>query len=279
MFFTCYSSLDSMRDFKKSIWAGPNSEKNGRSHKVWPHVFRVILALVTTGVIVLLFPLSSIYQSLDLPAVGGIANEEIIAPFTFPVLKSKEELEEDRKLVLANLPVILDFDRKKGDSVMSSVGRFFAVVDSVNESNQIPESRRRDFRLLFPYLEEEGIFLLSSDEGPDRLAPNLIVILKELYQVGMVQDVQSLPFSEGGGVVIVDKSEKTEDSTHFSRILNKDELLDLSQAKERLLSLAMVKFEDDQLTVKALYEVGSRFLVPNLSLDPKAMETQKTHLE
>ena len=264
-----------MRDFKKSVWAGPNSEKNGRSHKVWPHVFRVILALVTTGVIVLLFPLSSIYQSLDLPAVGGIANEEIIAPFTFPVLKSKEELEEDRKLVLANLPVILDFDRKKGDSVMASVGRFLAKVDSVNESNQIPESRRRDFRLLFPYLEEEGIFLLSSDEGPHRLGSNLIVILKELYQVGMIEDIQSLPFSEGGGVVVMEKSEKTKDSTHFSRILNKDELLDLSRAKERLLSLAMVKFEDDQLTVKALYEVGSRFLVPNLNLDPKAMETQK----
>ncbi len=120
-----------MRDFKKSILSKPNSEKNGSSHKVWPQVFRAVIALVTTAIIVFVFPLSSIYQSLDLPAVGGIADEEIIAPFTFPVLKSKEELEEDRKLVMANLPVILDFDRKKGDSVIASVRRFLAQVDSV----------------------------------------------------------------------------------------------------------------------------------------------------
>ena len=264
-----------MRDFKKSIWAKPNSKENGSSHKVWPPVFRAVLALVTTAIIVFLFPLSSIYQSLDLPAVGGVADEEIIAPFTFPVLKSKEELEEDRKLVLANLPVILDFDRKKGDSVIASVRRFLAKVDSVNDSNQIPESRRRDFRLLFPYLEEEGIFLLSSDKGLDRFGSSLITILKELYQVGMAQDIQNLPFSENGDAMVVHQSEKTADSTKLSRIVTKDELLDLSRAKERLLSLALVKFEDDQLTVKAFYEVGSRFLVPNLSLDQAGMETQK----
>jgi putative nucleotidyltransferase with HDIG domain len=234
------------------------------------------LALVTISVIVFLFPLSSIYQPSGPPAVGAIADEEIIAPFTFPILKSKEELEEDRKLVLAHLPVILDFYPEKGDSVIGSVGRFLAQADSVNKSNLVPESRRRDFRLLFPYLEEEGIFLLSLDKGLDRFGSNLIAIMKELYQVGMVQDIQYLPLTESGDVMVIDKSEKAADSTSpSSRILTKDEILDLSRAKERLLSLAMVVFEDDQLTVKALYEIGSRFLVPNLSLDQEGMETQE----
>ncbi|MCK4384983.1 MAG: HDIG domain-containing protein [candidate division Zixibacteria bacterium] len=264
-----------MRDFKKSILSKPNSEKNGRGHKVWPHVFRAVLALVTTSIIVFLFPLSSIYQSLDLPAVGSIAEEEIVAPFTFPVLKSKEELEEDKKLVLANLPVILDFDQKKGDSVITSVKRFFARVDSVNKSNQIPESRRRDFRLIFPYLEEEGIILLSSGKDLGIFGSNLIAILKELYQVGMVQDIQTLPFSENGKAIIPNGNKETPDSTQLSRAITKDELLDLSRAKERLLSLAMVKFENDQFLVKALYEIGSRFLVPNLSLDQKEIERRK----
>jgi putative nucleotidyltransferase with HDIG domain len=264
-----------MRNFKKSIFSKPNSEKNGGSHKVWPHIFRAVLALVTTSIIVFLFPLSSIYQSLDLPAVGSIAEEEFIAPFTFPVLKSKEELEEDRKLVLANLPVILDFDQKKGDSVIASVKRFFARVDSVNKSNQIPESRRRDFRLIFPYLEEEGIFLLSLDKDLDIFGSNLMAILKEFYQVGMVQDIQTLPFRENGKTIILNQNKETADSGQLSRAITKDELLDLSKAKERLLSLAMVKFEDDQLVVKALYEIGSLFLVPNLSLDQKEMERRK----
>jgi putative nucleotidyltransferase with HDIG domain len=264
-----------MRNFKKSIFSKPNSEKNGGSHKVWPFVFRAVLALVTTSIIVFLFPFSSIYQSMDLPTAGSVAEEEIIAPFTFPVLKSKAELEEDRKLVLANLPVILDFDQKKGDSVIASVKRFFARVDSVNKSNQIPESRRRDFRLIFPYLEEEGILLLSSDKDLDIFGSNLMAILKEFYQVGMVQDIQILPFRENGKTIILNQNKEIPDSSQLSRAITKDELLDLSKAKERLLSLAMVKFEDDQLVVKALYEIGSRFLVPNLSLDQKEMERRK----
>jgi putative nucleotidyltransferase with HDIG domain len=264
-----------MRNFKKSILSKPNSEKNGRGHKVWPHIFRAILAFVTTSIIVFLFPLSSVYQSLDFPAVGSIAEDEIIAPFTFPVLKSKEELEKDKKLVLANLPLILNFEQKKGDSVIASVRSFFITVDSANTANQTPESRERAFRLIFPYLEDEGILLLSSDKDLDVFGSNLIAILKELYQIGMVQDIQSLSFSENGKAIILNRNEETKDSTKFSRTIAKDELLDLSRAKERLLSLAMVKFENDQLLVKALYEVGSRFLVPNLIPDQKEMERRK----
>lgn len=264
-----------MRDFRKSILSKPNSEKNGRDHQILTRVIRVVLALVTTSIIVFLFPFSSIYQSLHFPSVGSISEEEIIAPFTFPVLKSKEELEEDRKLVLANLPVILDFDQKKGDSAIASVGDFLSRVDSINKSSQIPESRRRDFRRTFPYLEEEGILFLSSNKDLDIFGSNLLAILKELYQVGMVQDIESLPFNESGKAIILNGSKETADSAKFSGTFDKDELLDLSRAKERLLSLAMVKFEDDQLMLKALYEVGSRFLVPNLSLNQKEMENRK----
>jgi len=264
-----------MRNSKKSTLSRPNSEKNEKHHKVLPRVFRAVLALVTTSIIVFLFPLSSIYQFSDLPAVGSIAEEDIIAPSTFPVLKSKEELEEDRKSVLANLPVILDFDQKKGDSEIASVKRLLARVDSVNKSNQMPESRKSSLGLIFPYLGEKGILLLSSDKDLDIFGTGLIAILKELYHAGMLQDIQGLPFSENEKAIILNKHQETADSSKLSRTLTKDELLDLSRAKERLLSLATVKFEHDQLLVKALYEVGSRFLVPNLSLDKKGMETQK----
>jgi putative nucleotidyltransferase with HDIG domain len=264
-----------MRDFKKAILLKPSSEKNGRGHQLLFHLFRAVLALVTIGIIVFLFPLSSIYQSLDLPVVGSIAEEEIIAPFAFPVLKSKEELENDRKLVLDNLSVILNFDQKTGDSAMASLKQFFAKVDSLNESNPTPEARKRDFRFIFPYLEEEGILLLSSNKDLDAFSSNLTAILRELYQIGMVQDIQNLPFSENGKAIILNQYEGIADTTKPSRYFTKDELLDLSKAKERLLSLAMVKFEDDQLKVKAFYEIGSRFLVPNLSLNQKEMERRK----
>jgi len=264
-----------MRDSKKLILPKLNSAQNGINHKVLPYLFRVVLAVVTTSLIVFLFPVSSLFQPMDLPAVGSIAEKEIVAPFTFPVLKSKEEIEENRKLVLANLSVILDYDQEKGDSVMASVKRFFDKVDSINKSIEIPESRRRSFRLIFPYLEEEGILVLSSNKDVDVFGSNLMAILKELYQVGMIEEIQSVPFSENGKAIILNQNQKISDSSGLNQAVTKDELLDLPKAKEKLLSLAMVKFENDQLLVKAFYEIGSRFLVPNLRLNQKEMERRK----
>jgi putative nucleotidyltransferase with HDIG domain len=264
-----------MSDLRKLILFGSDPSQNGRNHKVLLHLFRAILALVTISIIVFLFPVSSLYQSLDLPTVGSIAKEEIVAPFTFPVLKSKDELEEDRKLVLANLPVVLDFDDTKGDSVIASVSHFFALVDSLNKSEQVPESRSTSLRLIFPYLEDEGILVLSTNKDVDTFGSNLSAVLKELYQEGMVQDIQSLPFSENGKAIILNQNKTISDSGQHNLTVSKDELLDLSKAKERLLSLAMVKFENDQLLVKAFYEIGSRFLVPNLTFDQKETERQK----
>ena len=196
-----------------------------------------------------------------------MAKEDVVAPFTFPVLKSDEELQQDKNMVLSNLPVILNFDPAKWDSIAREVKSFFARVDSINRSNRIPETRIRSMRLVFPHLEEEGIFLLSTDEDLKIFCSNLLAILKDFYQAGMVEKVEDLPFSDNRRANIV--------SPNGEVSISEDELLDISKAKERLLSLALVKFEHDQLLVKAMYEIGNRFLVPNLTLDPKQMGARK----
>jgi len=196
-----------------------------------------------------------------------MAKEDVVAPFTFPVLKSEEELEQDKKMVLSNLPVILDFDPTKWDSIAREVKSFFARVDSINRSNRIPETRIRSMRLVFPHLEEEGIFLLSAGEDLKIFSSNLLDILKDFYQAGMVEKVEDLPFSDNRRATILSPNREIS--------ISEDELLDISKAKERLLSLALVRFEHDQLLVKAMYEIGNRFLVPNLTLDPKEMGARK----
>jgi membrane-associated HD superfamily phosphohydrolase len=225
------------------------------------------LALATIAVIVFLFPISSIYQPLNLPAEGTFAKEGVVAPFTFPILKSDDELRRDKEMVLANLPVILDYQSAVWDSVVSQVNDLFVRVDSINQDNRIPGSRIRGMRLAFPDLEDEGIFLLSTGEDLDSFRSNLLTILKDFYQAGMVDRLENLPFHDNRkAVILIDHSEAS---------VPEDDLLDISKSKERLLSLALVKFEHDQLLVKAMYEIGERFLTTNLTLNPDEMEIRK----
>jgi len=256
-----------MSSVKKLIFPRQNSERNGLEHKAIVYGFRVVLAFFIVAIILFLFPLSSVYQSANFPPEGSIAKEDVVAPFTFPILKSEEELEQDRNMVLSNLPVILDFDSTKLDSITEEVKKFFARVDSINRTNRIPESRIRSMRLMFPHLEEEGIFLLSTGKDLESFSFSLLAILKEFYQAGMVERVEDLPFGDNRKAIILTPGGETS--------VSEDELLDISKAKERLLSLSLVKFEHDQLLVKAMYEIGSRFLVPNLSLNSKEMEARK----
>jgi len=256
-----------MSSVKKLVSPRHNSEGNGVERKTMVYGFRALLGLITIAVIVLLFPISSIYETIILPAEGSISKEDIIAPITFPILKGEEELNGDKDLVLSNLSVILDYDRARGDSVETEVTRFFARADSINQSNRLPESRIRSMRLVFPHLEEEGIFVLSTDEDLNSFSSNLLLILKEFYQVGMVEKIEDLSFADNRKALILDGDEEI--------AISEDQLLDISKARERLLSLALVRFEHDQLLVKAMYEIGSRFLVANLTLNHHEMETRR----
>jgi putative nucleotidyltransferase with HDIG domain len=256
-----------MSSVKKILLPKANSDKNGVEHKTVTYGFRAALGLATIAIIIVLFPVSSIYESISLPAEGSMAKEDIIAPFTYPVLKSEEELEQNRNTALANLPVILNLDPTKEDSITAEIEGFFARVDSINRVNRIPESRIRSMRLVFPGLEEEGIFLLSADEDLKIFSSNLTSILREFYQAGIVEKVAELPFYDNHKVAVLMPDGEVS--------LSEDELLDIGKARERLLSLALVKFEHEQLLVKAMYEIGSRFLTPNLTQNPNEMEARK----
>ncbi len=256
-----------MSSVKKLVSYKHNSNKNDVEHKTMIYGLRAALGIIIIAIIVVLFPVSSVYESISLPAEGSIAKEDIIAPFTYPILKSEEELEQDKNMVLSNLPVILNLDPTREDSITREVSNFFGRVDSINRANRIPETRIRGMRTVFPDLEEEGIFLLSANEDLKIFRSNLVSILSEFYRAGMVERLEDLPFGDNPKAVIMMPNGEVS--------VAHDELLDVPKAKERLLSLALVKFEHDQLLVKAMYEIGSRFLFSNLELDTNEIESRK----
>jgi cyclic-di-AMP phosphodiesterase PgpH len=60
--------------------------------------------------VVLLFPFANTVQTFDLPQVGDVAKETVIAPFTFDILKSPEELDGERHIAADKVLFVLDYD-------------------------------------------------------------------------------------------------------------------------------------------------------------------------
>ena len=76
--------------------------------------------LVFTGAVlavVAFFPFAPNTPPFDLPGIGEIAKETIIAPFTFDVEKTPQELERERKEAASKVLLVLDFDREASKRV------------------------------------------------------------------------------------------------------------------------------------------------------------------
>ena len=70
----------------------------------------LFVLLGTILVVALLFPYTQTVQSFDLPKLGEAAKETIIAPFTFDIVRSPEELEKERKKAMSQVLAVLDYD-------------------------------------------------------------------------------------------------------------------------------------------------------------------------
>ena len=256
-----------MSSVKKIIFPKRNSDKNNVEQKTVLYGFRVLVALVSVGAVVFLFPISSIYQPLNLPPEGSLAKEELVAPFTFPILKSDQELQQNKEMVISSLPVILDYHPAIWDSIAREVRAFFVQVDSINRDNRVPGSRIRGMRVAFPGLEEEGIFLLSTGEDLETFQSDLVDVLKDFYQAGIAEKVEDLPFQDNRKAVILEKGNEIS--------ISEDDLLDISKARERLLSLALVEFEAagrpvDMLVPVVVWTILFSVIARGLSANPLA---------
>lgn len=78
----------------------------------------ILVLLATLILVALLFPYSSAVQTFDVPKEGEVAKETIIAPFTFDILKSPEELEREKKRVRERVLLVTDFDAGVREDVL-----------------------------------------------------------------------------------------------------------------------------------------------------------------
>ncbi|NIN70603.1 MAG: HDIG domain-containing protein [Gemmatimonadetes bacterium] len=115
--------------------------------------YRLLLLVSAALVIVFVFPRGSARDVIVLQE-GMVAQEDVIAPVTFPVYKSEAELTRARAEAAAGVEPIFDHGPELADSSISAARAFFDTVEAIVAGAADQESGRREVRAL---LDEYGI--------------------------------------------------------------------------------------------------------------------------
>jgi len=77
----------------------------------WVYKYAPLVILAAFSVcLVLLFPYDETIQKFDLPKSGAASKETVIAPFTFDIIRSPEELERERRKAMEQVLLVMDYD-------------------------------------------------------------------------------------------------------------------------------------------------------------------------
>lgn len=102
-----------------------------RLERVFPA--NLLILLGTCALVTLLYPYVSTVQTFDVFKEGEVASETIIAPFTFDIPKSPDELERERQEAMDKILLVVDFDSGAQGLVTSRLRKlqtsFLKIID------------------------------------------------------------------------------------------------------------------------------------------------------
>ena len=232
--------------------------------------FRAVLAVVFIAVSLLVFPRAESTKFAELKE-GSISNEEIIAPFTFYVEKSEEELKAEQEAAKKNvLPV---FNRI--DSIQVAQSR--QLKDLEEEIQRIltsaePDSvKRGEISLLLNQhqiaLSEDylNFFLQAAHSRRGKKHPlqgyfaQINRVLQEVYSAGILNvNKDAIRNAKNSISLRVDGKEETKPLT---------QVFEIGEAKQYLITRLRSLYRNSQDSVKVAYALLDVHLKPNLYFD------------
>jgi cyclic-di-AMP phosphodiesterase PgpH len=120
-----------------------------------------IILFFTCAAVVLLYPYTSTVQSFDLPQVGAAAKETVIAPFTFDIQKSSEELEHERRLAMDKVLLVIDFDSYRTKQLRARLQELKKYASLFTSRRAVDSTGRGNHRDLTKVLSESAIKVLQ----------------------------------------------------------------------------------------------------------------------
>jgi putative nucleotidyltransferase with HDIG domain len=237
-----------------------------RSRRLVKYAMALTAVVLTT----LLYPPGNLRGPLDVPREGEIAPQNIIADFSFSILKHKSDLDEERNMAVLSTPLYIDYNDQIAQNSRENLAKLFerfSKVPKADSSRAVDEFVRKTAED-FPAIPENYLERLAHSDKRRKMAAVLDTILTDdVYYFGVLNNLGTLPPQEYNSVVMRKKKRDL--------LMIRNQLIGLQGAYNRLLeSLNKVPGLSDA-DIELYYEIGRRFILPNARYNDASTEAAR----
>ena len=247
-------------------------------------IVKFVLALVLVIVITSMLPSERPFEYSNL-TVGSIAQNEIIAPFDFPIIKSEETLEKERREAMLSVPPVFnrvgniyDIQKLKIRNLFEEFSLFCKTAYPLSRSKSTARTKQ------YASLADSVIQQISLKYNL-KLSPSDLKQLCELEKKRELKDfleyflnLLHTVFQEGIINIPVEQIEEgkvTFIQNGIEEIYDANQILDEELARQKVLTQVKKRYAQDSFEFAFAQKLLNTFLVPNLILDEQETKKRK----
>jgi len=242
------------------------SETRELSHSSFQsRTFKVLLIILVSILVGVFYPGEALYDPFDMPRMGEIALEDVLAPFQITIFKTEREISDETDRTELQIPFVIDYDTTIVNNAYRGLRRLLNQIDSLRASDNW-EMLQHDSLYVeivsqrFPLLSKTAIVQSFARDDLDTVYFHLEQIYRRnIYLVGVLPDQYSLPGSLNKNVVV----RRGEAQSLYGR----DKLYPIAIANARLLTALNKLNATTPIDVEYYYLVGRSFIHPNLRVN------------
>lgn len=197
---------------------------------------------------------------------GDIAQQDIIAPFTFPVKKNPEEIRRERKKAIESVLPVVDYDEDKTQDLVKKIENFFVILFERKEKT-LDKSLKNMADDGYNISKNTVTFLLRPEIREKR--EKLKEILFQPIEKGIIYDKSRIPYMKEKRISVRKSSGEI--------IYSSKDFYSLDEAKDLIKNKTFSYIKRDEEIIKAMDEVTILFYTPNLRINVE--ETEKRRKE
>jgi putative nucleotidyltransferase with HDIG domain len=197
---------------------------------------------------------------------GDIAQQDVVAPFTYSVKKDPEEIKRERRIAIEGVLPVVDYDEEKTKDISAKIDTFFIFVYEKKIKNG--ENRQA-------VLEERG-YSISKQAVLILLKPELRLRSKKIKEIltipierGIIYSKEKIPYMKGKSISVRRPGGEV--------IYSEKDFYSLQEAKNYAKNKAFSEIKSDEEIIKVFDEMGSIFFSANLRVNLE--ETEKRRKE
>ncbi len=214
---------------------------------------RLLILVGIFAVFNLFYPLKR-HKTVELEE-GSIASEDLIAPFTFPILKSEQKLEREKEHSISSVLPVLVLNPDKTNEALMMMDQHFDKLEEIFLQNMSQADKAKAIIELNPMISQSTRTLLLNSEQRTRIKKAVDEFIRTSLDEGILSSKEIVPKSAGR--VLIKKGEK-EVQKQVS------ELIDMEDVSREVRKVGISRFKHDEGAIEALSELASFFVQPNL---------------